>query len=58
MKPSEAPRGTLASTGHPANHRWVVKGRDGWRHIDTGELCTEDEFRGGWILISLPIDNT
>lgn len=48
MNQHQAPRGCVATLGHPANEILVVKGRDGWRYVDTGLPVSNESFRGGW----------
>lgn len=45
----EAPRGMVATIGHPANKILIVKtNEDLWRYVDSGKPVDDEHFRGGW----------
>jgi hypothetical protein len=54
MNQNQAPIGTVATIGHPANRCLIAKGNEGWRYLDTGKLVDPEMFRAGWKIVSLP----
>lgn len=45
----EPPAFTLATIGHPANGRVIVKTEDGyWRNVHDGRVVADEDFRAGW----------
>jgi hypothetical protein len=49
MNQHQAPTGTVATLGHPANRCLIVKSTTGrWRYVDTGDLVDDEDFRAGW----------
>lgn len=48
----QAPAGTIALLGHPANEIRIVKTARGfWRYVEGGEVVPEEDFRAG---VTLP----
>lgn len=55
MNQNEAPRGTVATLGHPANEILIIKTSHGWwRYVDSGKYVEEEAFRGGWEVYPAP----
>lgn len=51
MRQSEAPVGTIATLGHPANQVLIVKSNQtDWRYLYDGSLVDPEDFRAGWDL--------
>lgn len=48
MTPDEAPLGTVATLGHPANKILIVKGAHDWRYVHNGLFVKPEDFRAGW----------
>ena len=52
MNQNEAPAGTLAVIGHPANDIRIIKVGERWRYVKTGDLVDPEDFRAGWDTLS------
>lgn len=49
MNQREAPEGTVATLGHPANGVLIVKtDQDFWRYVRNGRRVDDEDFRAGW----------
>ncbi len=48
MNQHQAPIGTVATIGHPANKTLIAKGSEGWRYLHNGKPVNDEDFRGGW----------
>lgn len=44
----DAPVGTLALIGHPANDIRIIKLGTGWAYVSNGEPVDDEGFRAGW----------
>lgn len=48
MNQNQAPIGTVATLGHPANRILIAKGDRGWVYLHDGSLVDDEDFRAGW----------
>lgn len=48
----EAPVGTIARVGHPANDSRIVKTGVGWIYLDTAKPVDPGAFRAGWDVVT------
>lgn len=48
MNQHQAPLGTVATLGHPANLILIVKGEYCWRYVNSGVGVDDIDFRAGW----------
>lgn len=54
MTQREAPNGTRATIGHPANRTIILKWPDGnWRYEHNGKRVNDEDFRAGWDILIL-----
>lgn len=53
MRQSEAPIGTLAIIGHPANQRLIFRSGLGWVHVHDLSAVDEEDFLAGWDVVTL-----
>lgn len=52
----EPPAFTLATIGHPANGRVIVKTTEGyWRNVHDGRMVDDEDFRAGWQPLMRPL---
>jgi hypothetical protein len=58
MNQSQAPVGTVATIGHPANGRLIAKGPAGWVLLSDGSMVDPEDFRAGWdIYTPVPVES-